>query len=131
MDDTELFLRYSLPDNFRDVNDARAALAYLRELLDDGRGVAGFLLASIIGPGILAKDDGVRELLGSHSESECMALYERSFPLLVQEAERGSLQAMNFLSLYYQRGIPPAPVSIEDFRKWDDRAKAEWAKRKP
>ena len=122
MTDQELFERFGHADNFADVEDARRGLDILRRLLDAGSGVAGYLLATLASEGIVAKDDRVRLFLENfHTMDECLELYRRSFPLLLVEADKGSVPAMNFVSIYYQCGIPPAPRDPAMMRYWDER----------
>ena len=121
MTDDEFFDRFGHADNFINVEDARKGIAVLRCMLDEGSGRAGFLLAMYT-EGMIANRDDVREFLTTlHNLDECVELYRRSFPLLHWEAENGSTLAMNFLSISYQCGIPPAPRDLEMMRYWDTR----------
>lgn len=121
MEDSAIIGEFGSPDRFRSVAEAKAAIDRLRELFNGGSGVAGFCLAILLCPGLVGGTLEVRAYLSQFGD-ECEALYRKSFPLLTQNAETGSTEAMNCLAIYYQTGLPPVERSLDTMRMWDERA---------
>ncbi|MGE0407560.1 MAG: hypothetical protein AB7O65_14795 [Candidatus Korobacteraceae bacterium] len=111
------------------VEETTIAVTKLRELLAEGSGLAGYCLATLVCPGLVLGSEEVRSYLLQFSD-ECEALYRQAFPLLLADADRGSILAMNFLSIYYQTGLPPVQRDTEAMQYWDERWDQEVAKRK-
>lgn len=114
------------------LEEARSALSELRERFAAGSGVAGHYLSMIYCPGgIIVESKDVAAFLSQfESEAECLMLLGQSFPLMLIEADRGSIRAMNFLSIHYQTGLPPVERDMEAMRYWDERCSQEAARRK-
>lgn len=115
------------PDNIDkwQVEDAARAVETLRALLDQGNGVAGYCLFLICDP--YPGSQAVKNYLRL-PETDQVELLERSFPLLLAQAENDNVDAMGILSQYYQCGYPPVERDADEMRKWNARC-TDWSRR--
>lgn len=104
-------------DVFYSNEDLHRIVTKLQFDYGKGLGKSGFLLASLLCPYSVVLTDHQKELF-EVSETRQREVYSRSFGYLVDEAEMNDGEAMHFLSLYYQSGIPPVTPNLNDSVMW-------------
>lgn len=100
----------------------RAAIDTLTKEFSQGNGKSAYMLALL---------NNVREDLMpldlqrkfGFSEEISLSWYRKAFPLLISQAEELDTEAMHFVAIYYQCGIPPVAANTKLMETWTLRAK--------
>ena len=110
-----------------DLASAASAQKYVSRLereLASGNGKAGFVLHHLLGKGFLGGSEEARNYLRQLALDETEIL-ERSFALLHEQAINGDGEAMHFIALYFQSGLPPLTKPVASmFQYWVRKAQA-------
>lgn len=100
------------------IEDANALIASLEDRFLHGEGKAGYMLAMLLGPGLVIGSETVREDLSNKSKEQIEWL-KKTYPKLLEEAESGDRQSMDLIANYYQSGWPPLDrPDVDRARYW-------------
>jgi hypothetical protein len=103
------------------LTEVRHVISLLLTVFEQGRGEAGFMLATLFNPENVVLSDSVKSGIGATNE-QSKVYYEQAYQLLMREALSGNSKSMHMVAIYFQAGLPPVGHDSSKYEYWKNKA---------
>ena len=104
------------------VSAAKEAVDILKAQFEDGHGKSGYILALLLSPSNVVLSDEIKNKL-LVSDASAINWHKRAYEALLAEATSGNPESMYLISQYFQTGLPPVSIDLNQCEYWLSKAK--------